>query len=76
MVSSGGSSGCGSDSYTCSPLAIYLYTLLTPAEWTTPSGLVASIAFDDDTACLTFHGGTEAQIKTGGHVRHRKITIH
>ncbi len=71
VVSPGGSSGCGSDSCTCSRLAIYLYTLLTPTEWAAPSGLAAAIEFDDDTGCLTFNGGTEAQIQAGGHVRHR-----
>ena len=74
LASSGGSSGCSSDICTCGPLYRYLYTLLTPAGWTTPSGLVAAIDFDDDTGCLTYHGGTEAQIKDQGYVRNT-ITV-
>ena len=46
-----------------------MYTLLTPAGWTTHSGLVLAIDFDEDTSCLTYHGGTEAEIKGQAHVR-------
>ncbi len=54
----GGSSSCGC---TCAS------NWVNPAGWSGGGGPVAIMHFED-TACIAFNGGTEAQIKVPAHV--------